>query len=141
LIATQLLCVCGFLIVPLRFSFDRPHAGGLFGALMSFDRLFNQAPSLHVALTAVLWVAYGRHFKGSILWAIRGWFVLMALSTLTTYQHHFIDVPTGLWVGLFATMLFSESSLKPIPVALTPHVRDISRSEAEHDPKHGAPAG
>jgi protein-tyrosine phosphatase len=122
LIATQLLCVGGFLIVPLRFSFDRPHPDGLFGgmfdALMSFDRPFNQAPSLHVALTAVLWVTYGRHFKGIILWVIRAWFVLMALSTLTTYQHHFIDVPTGLWVGLFATLLFSEDSLRPHPPSL-----------------------
>jgi hypothetical protein len=116
LIATQLLCVCGFLLVPLRFSFERPHAGGLFGrmfdALMSFDKPFNQAPSLHVALTAVLWVAYGRHFRGRVLWIIRSWFVLMALSTLTTYQHHFIDVPTGLWVGLFVTMLFPENAPK-----------------------------
>jgi protein-tyrosine phosphatase len=117
LIATQLLCICGFLIVPLRFSFERPHAAGLFGAmfdaLMSFDRLFNQAPSLHVALTAVLWIAYSRHFRGGLLWVIRVWFVLMALSTLTTYQHHFIDVPTGLWVGLFATLLFSEDQPRP----------------------------
>ena len=112
LIATQLLCVAGFLFVPLRFSFERPHADGLFGrmfdALMSFDRPFNQAPSLHVALTAVLWVAYGRHFRGGILWVMRTWFVVMALSTLTTYQHHFIDLPTGLWVGLLATTLFPE---------------------------------
>lgn len=124
LIATQLLCVCGFLIVPLRFTFDRPHADGLFGrmfdTLMSFDRPFNQAPSLHVALTAVLWVTYGRHCKGIILWVIRIWFVLMALSTLTTYQHHFIDVPTGLWVGLLATMLFSDDPLRPNRASLDP---------------------
>ncbi|MBV8732884.1 MAG: phosphatase PAP2/dual specificity phosphatase family protein [Acidobacteriia bacterium] len=116
LIATQLLCVAGFLLVPLRFSFERPHPDGLLGrmfdALMSFDRPFNQAPSLHVALTAVLWVAYGPHFKGAKLWLSRVWFVVMALSTLTTYQHHFIDVPTGLWVGLFATTLFPENPPK-----------------------------
>jgi protein-tyrosine phosphatase len=56
----------------------------------------------------VLWAAYGRHFRGWALWLIRSWFVLMALSTLTTYQHHFIDIPTGLWVGLFVTQLFPE---------------------------------
>jgi protein-tyrosine phosphatase len=116
LFATQVLCVCGFLIAPLRFGFDRPHADGLFGrmfdALMTFDRPFNQAPSLHVALTAVLWVTYGRHFRGVVLWVIRAWFVAMALSTLTTYQHHFIDVPTGLWVGLFVLMLFPGDAPK-----------------------------
>lgn len=112
LIAVQVLCVAGFLLVPLRFGFERPHATGLFGrmfdALMSFDRPFNQAPSLHVALITVLWVSYGRHFRGGTLWLIRCWFVLMAVSTLTTYQHHFIDLPTGLWAGLFATAMFPD---------------------------------
>jgi len=92
----------------------------MFDALMSFDRPFNQAPSLHVALTAVLWVAYGRHFKGGMLWLIRSWFVVMALSTLTTYQHHFIDVPTGLWVELFATTLFPENSPKAVEPSRDP---------------------
>jgi protein-tyrosine phosphatase len=118
LIATQLLCVTGFLLVPLQFTFDRPHADGVFGqlfdALMSFDKPFNQAPSLHVALTTVLWAAYGRHFHGWVLWLIRSWFVLMALSTLTTYQHHFIDLPAGLWVGLFVTVLFPERRPKVV---------------------------
>lgn len=112
LITVQVLCVSGFLLFPLRFSFVRPPAGGLFGdmfdALMSFDKPFNQAPSLHVAITAVLWAAYGRHFKGWMLWMIRAWFAIMALSTLTTYQHHFIDLPTGLWVGLLSMALFPQ---------------------------------
>jgi protein-tyrosine phosphatase len=82
----------------------------MFDALMSFDRPFNQAPSLHVALTAVLWLAYSRHFRGWALWLVRSWFLLMALSTLTTYQHHFVDLPTGLWVGLFSMVLFPDQA-------------------------------
>ena len=114
LLAVQAICVAGFLLCPLQFRFPRPAASGLcgqlFDALMSFDRPFNQAPSLHVALTAVLWAAYSRHLRGWWLGLVRGWFVLMALSTLTTYQHHFIDLPTGLWAGLFAVMLFPTRS-------------------------------
>jgi protein-tyrosine phosphatase/membrane-associated phospholipid phosphatase len=117
LVAVQVLSVAGFLVFPLRFGFERPDATGLFGgmfdALMSFDKPFNQAPSLHIALIAVLWVAYGRHFQSWARWLIRGWFVLMAVSTLTTYQHHFIDLPTGLWVGLFAMAVFPDGTGGP----------------------------
>ncbi|MBN9663628.1 MAG: phosphatase PAP2/dual specificity phosphatase family protein [Acidobacteria bacterium] len=114
LVLVQVLCVAGFLAVPLRFGFERPPAEGLsgqlFDALMSFDKPFNQAPSLHIALITVLWVRYARHFRGATMWLLRIWFVLMALSTLTTYQHHFIDLPAGLWVGLLAVALFPESA-------------------------------
>jgi hypothetical protein len=113
LLAVQLVCVACFLLFPLRFTFARPHADGLFGGmfdvLMGFDRPFNQAPSLHVALTAVLWRKYSEHLHGAAaLWLMRCWFTLMALSTLTTYQHHFIDVPTGLWVGLLVLVAIPD---------------------------------
>ena len=119
LAAVQTFCVAGFLLFPLQFRFARPHAGGLFGwlfdKLMSFDRPFNQAPSLHVALTAVLWAAYSRHLRGWPLALVRAWFVLMALSTLTTYQHHFIDLPAGLWAGLFVVMIFPSRPRSDVP--------------------------
>lgn len=117
LVAVQVLCVAGFLLVPLRFGFDRPSAGGLagalFDALLSFDKPFNQAPSLHVALITVLWMAYQRDFGGTALWLIRAWFLLMVVSTLTTYQHHFIDLPLGLWAGLTAITLFPDEGRAP----------------------------
>jgi len=126
LLAVQSICIAGFLLFPLQFTFHRPAVygplGSLFQALESFDRPYNQAPSLHVALTAILWAAYGKHFRGPVLWLIRGWFVLMALSTLTTYQHHFIDLPTGLGVGLLVLMLLPDA-----PVAL--------RTDPAADPK------
>ena len=54
LLTAQLGAVTCFILFPLRFAFARPAPGGLagdlFDALMSFDRPFNQAPSLHIAL-------------------------------------------------------------------------------------------
>src|SRR5262250_2955928 len=59
LVAIQLLSIACFLVFPLRCTFERPAvsgwAGHLMSALTSFDRPFNQAPSLHVSLAAILW--------------------------------------------------------------------------------------
>jgi protein-tyrosine phosphatase len=116
LLAVQVISVAGFLLVPLRYSFARPHTSGLFGAMFAalsdFDRPFNQAPSLHLGLTTVIWAKYRDHRQGVPLWLVRVWFFLMGASTLTTYQHHFIDVPTGIWVGLLALVLVPEAPPK-----------------------------
>ena len=121
LLAAQLLCVACFLAFPLRFSFTRPAAEGLFGALFTalagFDKPFNQAPSLHIALLVVLWVRYAAHLD-PVGWGKTGrailhvWFTLIAVSVLTTYQHHFLDLPTGLWAGLFCLWLIPEKPLE-----------------------------
>lgn len=110
LLSAQVLSVAGFLLFPLRFSFQAPHTEGLFGwlfaTLYGFDKPFNQAPSLHLSLTVLLWSVYSRHLQGGMLWLMRAWMILVGISTLTTYQHHFIDLPAGLWVGLLAIALF-----------------------------------
>src|SRR6185369_13335509 len=115
LLAAQLLCVACFLAFPLRFSFDRPAADGLFGALFTalagFDKPFNQAPSLHIALLVILWVRYAAHLGKIERVILHVWFSLIAISVLTTYQHHFLDIPTGLWAGLFCLWLIPE---KPV---------------------------
>jgi protein-tyrosine phosphatase len=54
----------------------------------------------------LLWAEYSRHLRGATLWKMRGWMILVGISTLTTYQHHFIDLPSGMWVGLLGIALF-----------------------------------
>jgi hypothetical protein len=110
LLAAQVISVAGFLLFPLRFSFQAPHTAGLFGwlfaALYGLDKPFNQAPSLHLSLTVLLWSEYSRQLDGAMLWLMRGWMILVGISTLTTFQHHFIDLPSGIWVGLLVIALF-----------------------------------
>ena len=123
IIAVQLVSILGFLLFPLQFSFDRPLVNGVFHWMYAlrtgFDVQYNTAPSLHVGFTIVLWSAYGRYLRGGARWFAGGWFVLTVLSTMTTYRHHFIDVLTGLAVGLLCVALFPmESTAKALELEL-----------------------
>ncbi|MBK9616213.1 MAG: dual specificity protein phosphatase family protein [Uliginosibacterium sp.] len=164
LLAAQLICITGFLLWPLRFSFTRPATegwtGALFDALTGFDLPYNQAPSLHICLLVVLWRFYadllqvptprhsreggnpassfppaaeplGSRLRGNDglnlptlhatreqprttrhLWLqglLHVWFTLIALSVLTTWQHHFIDVLLGFWAGALCLLLVPEN--------------------------------
>src|SRR5688572_14103812 len=105
LLTAQIVAVVCFVAFPLKVTFDRPAtdglAGALFSALTSFDRPFNQAPSLHIALLVILWRLYATHLPRLAQWPLHIWFTLIGASVLTTYQHHFFDIPTGAMLGLF----------------------------------------
>jgi len=118
LLTVQLLSVACFLLFPLRFSFDRPASDGTFGLLfdllMGFDQPYNQAPSLHIGLLVVLWQRYAAADVARFPRLSNAWFVLIALSTLTTWQHHFVDLPTGVLVGFLALWLWPDDRRPPL---------------------------
>ncbi|NVZ49104.1 phosphatase PAP2/dual specificity phosphatase family protein [Pseudomonas sp. B6002] len=129
LLSAQVIAVSCFLIWPLRFTFERPELDGVFGwlfaVLAGFDKPFNQAPSLHIALLVILWVMYQRHAQGLWRWLVHGWFALIGISVLTTYQHHFIDLPTGALAGWLCVWLWPVEHRSPLlNVQLT---RDVQR--------------
>jgi protein-tyrosine phosphatase/membrane-associated phospholipid phosphatase len=113
LLMATCVSVLFFLLFPLRFSFERPETSGfngaLFTALAGFDKPFNQAPSLHISLLVLLWLVYGRHLRGLGLWLLHFWFLLIGVSVLTTFQHHAIDVLTGLLVALACVYVFPDA--------------------------------
>ncbi|MDN4499416.1 phosphatase PAP2/dual specificity phosphatase family protein [Pseudomonas mosselii] len=118
LLTAQLICVASFLLWPLRFTFERPELSGLFGwlfdVLMGFDKPYNQAPSLHIALLVIIWTMFARHTRHpACRWVVHGWMGLIGLSVLTTWQHHFIDVPTGALAGFVCLWLWPHSG--PLP--------------------------
>nr|WP_241093791.1 phosphatase PAP2/dual specificity phosphatase family protein [Xanthomonas sp.] len=117
LLTAQVLAVGCFLLWPLRFSFERPPSDGVFGwlfaVLLGFDKPFNQAPSLHIVLLVVLWVRYAQHLHGWARGALHLWFALIGISVLTTYQHHFLDVPTGVAVGWLCVWLWPQRVAPP----------------------------
>jgi hypothetical protein len=110
LLTAQVGAVLCFMLFPLRFTFERPETSGLqgflFAALRNFDKPFNQAPSLHIALICILWVLFERHTPRYLVRPMRLWFAVLAVSVLTTYQHHFIDVPTGALLGFLCLWLW-----------------------------------
>ncbi len=118
LLSAQVIAVMCFFAFPLSFSFDRPETGGLPGTLFTLleglDQSFNQAPSLHIALLVILWTLYARHLPERWHWLLHAWFTLIGISVLTTYQHHFIDVPTGALLGWFCIWLWPAEENTPI---------------------------
>lgn len=117
LLSAQVVAISCFLLFPLHFSFTRPDTGGVFGwlfdVLLGFDKPFNQAPSLHIVLLIVLWVRFARHLGGVWRWMLHVWFALIGVSVLTTYQHHFIDLPTGVLAGWLCVWLWPEGAVAP----------------------------
>jgi membrane-associated phospholipid phosphatase len=114
LLTAQVVAVACFLVFPLRFTWPKPEATGaagfMFDTLASFDQPFNQAPSLHIALLVILWVLYARRVPKALLWPMHAWFALIGISVLTTWQHHFIDIPTGALLGLFCLWLWPDEA-------------------------------
>lgn len=106
----QTVAVVCFVCFPLQMSWQKPELSGFFGFLLTIlhemDKPFNQAPSLHVALAWIVGATYFNLFKNQLIRIlIVIWFALIALSVLTTYQHHFIDVWTGGLLGVLVWRL------------------------------------
>ncbi|UOO88084.1 phosphatase PAP2/dual specificity phosphatase family protein [Vitreoscilla massiliensis] len=114
LLLAQAIAVVCFIAYPLTFTWAKPLTDGLtgrlFSALAGFDQPYNQAPSLHIILTMVIGRFYWYRFRPWLrpLWL--AWLVLIAVSVLTTYQHHFIDIPTGMLVGCLILWLLPWQS-------------------------------
>jgi len=101
-----------FLLFPLRFAFERPHAAGWLGVAFNWfrgmDLPYNLLPSLHIAFRTILAQHYARHTRGGLRSASNVWFVLVGLSTLLTYQHHFMDVVAGFALGISCIYFICE---------------------------------
>lgn len=122
LLTAQAVAVSCFILWPLRFSFGQPAADGaagwLFAALRGFDQPFNQAPSLHIALAVILWDFYRRQIHhAAARWVLHAWTLIICGAVLTTYQHHFIDIPTGALLGVVCVWLWPLERVVSMPQA------------------------
>ncbi|WP_192385799.1 phosphatase PAP2/dual specificity phosphatase family protein, partial [Mesorhizobium silamurunense] len=116
-LTAQVVAVTCFILFPLTATFVRPATSGLpgflFAVLGGFDKPFNQAPSLHIALLVIIWDHWRLRLGGIFLPLWHAWCFLIGASVLTTWQHHFIDIPTGALLGFFALWLFPAKGELP----------------------------
>ena len=116
LVSAQIIATTCFMLFPLHFGWPKPPTDGLwdwlFDSLVAFDLPYNQAPSLHIALSIIVGAFYWTRFP-KIRLPILLWQSLIALSVLTTYQHHFIDVPTGALLGWLVLWAIPKHGVSP----------------------------
>ena len=116
LVSAQIIATTCFMLFPLHFDWPKPPTDGLWGwlfdSLVAFDLPYNQAPSLHIALAVIVGAFYWTRFP-KIRLPIFLWQSLIALSVLTTYQHHFIDVPTGALLGWLVLWAIPQHGVSP----------------------------
>ena len=116
LVSAQIVATTCFMLFPLHFSWPKPPTDGLsgwlFDSLVAFDLPYNQAPSLHIALSIIVGAFYWTRFP-KIRLPLLLWQSLIALSVLTTYQHHFIDVPTGALLGWLVLWAIPQHGVSP----------------------------
>ncbi len=110
LVAVVLISVACFVVWPQRFVFERPVVDGalgvLFQLLTAVDLPYNRTPSLHISVLVILGALFAGRTHGWMRQAVYAWFTLIAISVLTTYQHHIIDIPAGVLAGWLCVWLF-----------------------------------
>ena len=108
LMANSILGGLIFLVWPTSGALQHPDMEGLSGllwnALLSADRPTNYFPSLHVANACICALALGRE-KNAWRYFAPLWTLLIVISTVTTKQHFFIDLPAGMVLAAFCYWL------------------------------------
>ena len=123
LLTAQVVAVACFILFPLRFTFVQPEAptasrASVRGARPASTSRSTRRRRCTSRCSCILWVLYARHVPRWALWPLQLWFALLGVSVLTTYQHHFIDIPTGALLGFLCLWLWPDSGAEPAGVSL-----------------------
>ena len=116
MVAIGVGAVC-FVVVPLRFAFDRPAGPGLLGVVWDrfhqADLPLNELPSLHIATLVIIAPPFLRATRGAVRGTLAVWFGLIGVSPLLVYQHHAADLLAGLGLGLLCLTLIGDERREP----------------------------
>lgn len=95
LMVELLVAALVFYLWPLEDGFADPQVQGPLGLARRLALRHNYFPSLHVALAFTGAATMGARWGRGPSLVLYVWASLIALSTLTTHQHHLIDVVGG----------------------------------------------
>ncbi|MFZ6658087.1 phosphatase PAP2 family protein [Undibacterium sp. TJN19] len=118
LLATVLASMV-FVLYPLQFSWPRPEinssfCSSLFTLLSLVDQPYNQLPSLHVCFCLIFWHALRASIaSGLIRFVLAVWLTLTGAATVFVYQHHLMDVLSGIVLGLVCVRLIQPGRTEP----------------------------
>ncbi|MBE8727903.1 dual specificity protein phosphatase family protein [Flavobacterium hungaricum] len=113
-----------FFLFPLKYSFIKPQAASnflnlFFQFLTTWDSNYNQAPSLHIGYAVIFWSVITKEFKNPKLrLMLQIWILLLCISTLTVYQHHFIDIITALLLSCITFFIFPDNTERNYKIGL-----------------------
>lgn len=110
--STTVLLIAGamFVALPTHLGFQPTMPAGIyepiFGWLARLDTPHNAAPSLHVAVSALILLACASTARRPVAWIYLFWLALISASTVLVHQHHLLDVATGMALAVFARSIF-----------------------------------
>ncbi len=118
LIFISLVSYVVFLLFPFQFAFPRPETNSFIVVeflvgLLALDLPYNQFPSLHISTSLIYWIILKEYLTN--IWIkifVAIWFLLIALSVLFVYQHHFFDIITGVGIALLAIYITNQPKVQ-----------------------------
>ncbi len=102
-----------FFLFPAPIGFTRPASvpgwDFLFQILWSLDKSSNTLPSLHITYSALTVLSFWNKVKSNLRFIFLIWFLMITLAVLLTWQHHVLDIVTGVALALFCQLLLKDS--------------------------------
>lgn len=98
-----------FLIIPMEAAYIYQEPVGFFAPFFiladAINLTYNEAPSLHVAFAFTAAWTFSKNANMPYRLLMNSWAIVIAISTITTHQHHIIGVVLGVLLAWFTVKI------------------------------------